>query len=141
MTEQSPNQQPPQQEPPQQEQAPPTIEPPAKPEFGEVPQDAKTMGMLCHLLGILLGFLGPLIIWLIKKDESPFVDDQGKEALNFQITLLFAYIVGSATMCILIGFIIVPLAWILAIIFGIMGAMAANKGEAYRYPFAIRLIK
>src|ERR1700761_2896163 len=53
-------------------------------------KDSVTMGMLCHLLGIPIGFLGPLIIWLVKKDTSPFVDDQGKEALNFQITRLIA---------------------------------------------------
>jgi len=56
----------------------------------EIKQEDKTMAMLCHLLGILTAFLGPLIIWLVKKDQSPFVDDQGKEALNFQITLVIA---------------------------------------------------
>jgi uncharacterized protein len=104
-------------------------------------KDDKTMAMLAHLLSIFLGFLGPLIIWLIKKDQSPFVDDQGKEALNFQLTLLIAYIVGVVTACFIVGWFIFMAAWIAGIIFGIMGAMAANRGEAYRYPFNIRFIK
>src|SRR5689334_1430002 len=62
------------------------------PYVGPTPtQDDKTMAMLSHLLGIVLGFVGPLIIWLIKKDQSPFVDDQGKESLNFQIMLVIGY--------------------------------------------------
>jgi uncharacterized protein len=104
-------------------------------------QDSRTMGMLCHLLGILTWFIGPLIIWLIKKDQSAFVNDQGKEALNFQITLFLAYFIGGLTACVVVGFVIILIAWVCAIIFGIMGAIAANRGEAYRYPFAIRLLK
>src|SRR2546423_4278523 len=71
-------------------------------------EDSKTMAMLAHLLGIL-GFLGPLIIWLIKKDQSPFVNDQGKEALNFHLTLLIGIIVGIATACLGVGFVIIAL--------------------------------
>src|SRR4051794_22840279 len=65
-------------------------------------KDAVTMGMLCHLLGIFTGFLGPLIIWLLKKDEHPFIDDQGKEALNFQIVAMLA------TFACLLGFCLAP---------------------------------
>jgi hypothetical protein len=106
----------------------------------EPTKDDKTMGMLAHLLGIL-GFLGPLIIWLIKKDTSPFVNDQGKEALNFHLTLLIGLIIGLATSCLGIGLVIITAVWILGVIFSIMGAMQANAGVAYRYPFAIRFIK
>jgi uncharacterized Tic20 family protein len=114
----------------------------AMPYAGPAPtQDDKTMAMLAHLLGILTGFVGPLIIWLIKKDQSPFVDDQGKEALNFQLTLLIAWLIAGASTAICIGFLLVPAVLIIAIIFGIMAAMAANKGEAYRYPVNIRFIK
>ncbi len=97
--------------------------------------------MLCHLLGIFTGFLGPLIIWLIKKDQSNFVDDQGKEALNFQLTLLIADVIAWASCFIFLGAFLVPAVMIVRVIFGIMGTMAANKGENYRYPFAIRMIK
>ena len=58
-------------------------------------KDACQQAMLAHLLGALLGFLGPLIIWMTKKDDHPFIDDQGKEALNFHLTLLIAYVVTS----------------------------------------------
>jgi uncharacterized Tic20 family protein len=112
------------------------------PYMGPAPtQDDRTMAMLAHLLSIFAGFLGPLIIWLIKKDQSPFVDDQGKEALNFQLTLLIGYIVGIVTACFIIGYLLILVLWVLAIVFGIMGALAANKGTAYRYPFNIRMVK
>jgi uncharacterized Tic20 family protein len=99
------------------------------------------MAMLAHLLGIFTGFLGPLIIWLIKKDQSAFVNDQGKEALNFQITFIIAYIACALLMFVVIGCFLLPVVIICNIVFCILGAMAANKGTAYRYPFAIRLIK
>ena len=102
--------------------------------------DDRTMGMLCHLLGII-GFIGPLIIWLVKKDTSPFVNDQGKEALNFHLTLLIGILVGIATSCIGIGLFILPAVWICGVVFSILGAMKANQGIAYRYPFNIRFIK
>lgn len=112
------------------------------PYVGPAPtKDDQMMGMLAHLLSIFLGFLGPLIIWLIKKDQSQFVDDQGKEALNFQLVMLIALLVGGATICLGIGLIIMPAVWVCTIIFGIMGALEANKGVAYRYPFNIRFIK
>ena len=103
--------------------------------------DSKTMGMLCHLLSIFTSFIGPLIIWLVKKDTSPFVDDQGKESLNFQLTILIGYLIGGATSCLFIGLLILPAVWILALVFAIIATMKANNGEAYRYPFALRLIK
>lgn len=104
-------------------------------------KDDNNMAMLAHLLGIFTGFIGALVIWLIKKDDSPFVEDQGKEALNFQITVVLVYLIGGVTSCIVVGLIILPAAWIANLVLCIMGAVAASKGQAYRYPFAIRLIK
>lgn len=100
------------------------------------------MAMLAHLLGAVLGFLGPLIIWLMKKDESAFVNDQGKEALNFHLTLLIAYVVTAVAATVTCGILFfLPLApWLFQIIFGIIGAVEANKGNAYRYPATIRMI-
>lgn len=107
--------------------------------------DDRTMGMLAHLLGGLTNFLGPLIIWLIKKDESPFVNDQGKEALNFQITVVAGYIcaaiLGLIPFVNCIAGVLVPVIWIAALVFAVLGCLAANKGEVYRYPIALRLIK
>ena len=106
--------------------------------------DEKVMGMLSHILGAVTSFLGPLIIWLIKKDESPFVDDQGKEALNFQITIVIGYVVaGVLSLVPFVGcltMILIPALGITSLIFGILGGLEANKGVAYRYPFALRLI-
>ena len=108
------------------------------------------MGMLAHLLGIFTGWVGPLIIWLIKKDQSPFVNDQGKEALNWEITVfIVAFAFGVATTIIthLIPFAgcftwVIHLAILVAnAVFLVMGGLAANKGIAYRYPFSLRLIK
>mgnify|MGYP006283271343 CR=1 FL=1 len=109
----------------------------------ESTKDERTMGLLAHLLGIVIGFLGPLIIWLIKKDESAFVDDQGKEALNFQLTVLIAYVVcfGPLNFVFCIGSFLGLAVWVVAIVFAIMGATRANQGELYRYPICLRMIK
>jgi uncharacterized Tic20 family protein len=103
-------------------------------------QDDRNLAMIAHLLGIISSFLGALIIWLIKKDESPFVAQEAKEALNFQITLFIAHVIAGALIFVVIGLLLVPLVWVVNIIFSIMGAMSASKGQGYRYPFAIRLI-
>ena len=107
--------------------------------------DEKTMGMLVHLLGGITYILGPLLIWLIKKDESPFVQDQGKEAINFQITVLIALAVASAAGLIpFVGGCVAPLLWPVVVvgnlILAILGGLEANKGIIYRYPFCLRLI-
>ena len=99
------------------------------------------MGMLCHLLAIVTGFVGPLIIWLIKKDQSPFVDDQGKESLNFQIMLIIGYVIGSISTMVCIGFLLLPAVWVFGIVFSIIAALKAKDGIAYRYPVNLRLIK
>ena len=105
--------------------------------------DEKTMGMLAHILGGVTNFLGPLLIWLIKKDESPFVNDQGKEALNFQITVGIGFVVSFILWIVTGGcasLLLTPALWIGSIIFGVLGGLEANKGIVYRYPFALRLI-
>lgn len=104
-------------------------------------KDARTMAMLAHLLGIVLGFVGPLIIWLVKKDQSAFVEVQSKEALNFQLTLLIGYVISGATWCVFIGMALFPVVWLAGLILCIMAGMEANKGVDYRYPFNIRFIK
>jgi hypothetical protein len=124
--------------------ADPTPTPPAGPVAGAYAgpapdKDAITMGMLCHLLGIFTGFIGPLVIWLIKKESSPFVDDQGKEALNFQIVALIA------TFACFLGFCLAPIliaaVQITRIVFSIIATVKTNQGIAYRYPVTFRLIK
>lgn len=103
--------------------------------------DDKTMALLAHILGIPTWFIGPLVIYLMKKDASPFVADQAKEALNFQITIGILYVVAVLTACIVVGGIIAPAAGILNLVFCILAAIETNKGVAYRYPFVLRLVK
>lgn len=118
----------------------PPVQPAAAP-MGAPSSEERTMALLCHLLGLFTSFVGPLILWLIKKDESKFVDDQGKEALNFQITVLIASAIGGLTTMICIGFLILAAVWIADIVLCILAAVDANKGKAYRYPATIRLVK
>lgn len=108
---------------------------------GEVSRDARMWGMLCHLLAIFTCFIGPLIIWLIKKEEDAFIDDQGKEALNFQITVAIAGFVSFLLSFICIGFFLGAAVGICNLVFCIIASIKANGGERYRYPVALRLIK
>ena len=104
-------------------------------------KDDCNMAMLAHLLGIFTGFLGALVVWLVKKDTSPYIAQESVEALNFQITVMIGYVICSVLSGIVIGLILFPLLYIVNIIFCIIGALAASKGSGYRYPFALRLIK
>ena len=118
----------------------------------DVSQEDKQWATFAHLGGLLGGFvipfagwfLAPLIIWMIKKDTSRFVDDQGKEALNFQITMFIGELLAAAitaATC-FIGFPVLFVPFIVGIIYAIQGTMAANRGEWYRYPtWTLRLIK
>ncbi|HEG44437.1 MAG TPA: DUF4870 domain-containing protein [Phycisphaerales bacterium] len=99
------------------------------------------MAMLCHLLGLLTNFVGPLILWLIKKDDDEFVDRQGKEALNFQITILLASIVGGLLTVVCIGGLLLIAVTVVDLVFSIMACVKSSKGEDYRYPVALRLVK
>jgi uncharacterized protein len=133
-----------------QDQLPPAEEPaatstPTPPSFADTPAgpsaNDKTMGMLAHVLGIFFGFLGPLIIWLTQKDTSPWAGAEAKEALNFQITLVIGYVAAFVLSFVGIGLLLYPVIGILSLIFGIMGAVEANKGNHYKYPVALRLIQ
>lgn len=104
-------------------------------------KDDCNMAMLAHLLGIFTGFVGALVLWLIKKDESPFVAEEAREALNFQITIAIGFIASWILAFVLIGLILMPILIIVNLVFCIVAAVAASKGQHYRYPFAIRLVK
>jgi len=110
-------------------------------ESTEVKKDDMNMAMLAHLLAIFTWFLGPLIIWLIKKEDSPYVDRHGKEALNFQITISLAFIASGFLSLACIGIVLMPVVWVVDIIFCIIAAVKASRGEEYRYPVSIRLVK
>lgn len=103
-------------------------------------QDEKTMAMLAQLLGVLTGFVGPLVMYLIAKDDQPFWKHHAAEALNFQITVAIAYLVSAVLMLVVIGFLTFFVVWIGALVLGIMATLAANRGEWYRYPVSIRMV-
>lgn len=103
------------------------------------PTDEKQSATLAHALGIFT-WIGPLVIYLTQGDRSAFVKHHTSEALNFSITLFLASMVCFVLMFVLIGFILLPLVWLGGLIMHIMGAMAANRGEWYRYPISIRLV-
>lgn len=109
-------------------------------------QDERTWGMLAHISAILgaivaLSFLGPLIVLLVQGNKSPFVRKQAVEALNFQITTYIAAIVSAILIIVIIGFFLLLAVGIAWLVLTIMAGLAANRGEDYRYPFNIRLVK
>jgi uncharacterized Tic20 family protein len=110
-------------------------------------KDARMWGMLAHLsalAGVAIPFgslIGPIVVWQIKKNEFPFADEQGKEAVNFQITAFIALVVSFMLMFVLIGFLLLTIVLIADLVFTIIAAVKANNGEHYRYPVSIRFIK
>jgi uncharacterized Tic20 family protein len=136
-------------EPSTPESAPmPPPSPAAPPPTGSGPTaDERQWALFAHLsalAGFIIPFgnlLGPLVLWQIKKNEMPFVDDQGKEALNFQITVTIAMVVSLILTLVLIGILLMFVVGIGALILTILGAIKANNGEYYRYPMTLRLIK
>ena len=123
----------------------PPIDPPVS--DGLPSNEARQWAMFTHLsalAGFIIPFgnlLGPLIFWQIKKNEWPFADDQGKEALNFQITVTIAMLVSFVLMVVVIGFLLMLVVGIAALVFTILAAIKANEGVHYRYPWTLRLIK
>jgi len=103
-------------------------------------------GMFCHLFALggfiipLGNIIGPLVAWLIKKDEYPFVDDQGKESLNFQISILLYLIISGILALIAIGIFLAVAVGIFNLIMIIIASIKANDGEAFRYPLSIKFI-
>lgn len=110
-------------------------------------KEERTWAMLCHLSALSMfitgiGYiLGPLIIWLIKKDQFPLVDDQGKESLNFQISVTIYAAISAVLVFLLVGGILLPAVIIFDIIEVILASVRANEGDRYRYPLTIRFIR
>jgi uncharacterized protein len=105
------------------------------------PSDEKLWSTLTHIGGIFFSILAPLITFLVFKDRGAFVRHHTAQALNFQITLAIAAIVSSILMLVLIGFVLIFVVLIIGIVFPILAAVASNKGEWYRYPLTIPLVK
>jgi uncharacterized protein len=137
---------------------PPQLDPDSGAALGEEFDDALPPGfpsdeernwaVFCHLGGFvfyLLGFalghiLVPLAIWLLKREASAFIDEHGREALNFQISVTLYAIVVGALCFVLVGFVLIPFLMGFHIVLMIVASVRASQGEPYRYPFTIRLI-
>ena len=127
-----------------------TTEIPPPPAPSPVPtgsSDVRTWCVLCHasaLLGLFFHFLGhligPLIVWLVKRGDSPEIDAHGKESLNFQISMLIYDAIAALLCIILIGIPILIILWVLNTVLVIIASIKASEGKLYRYPFTIRLI-
>jgi uncharacterized Tic20 family protein len=108
--------------------------------------DETMWGMFCHLstfLGFIIPFgniIGPLVIWLLKRDEYAFVDDQGKEALNFQLTITIYFIIAALLVLVIIGIPLLIALVILDMVVTVMGIVRSSEGFPYRYPLSIRFI-
>jgi len=116
----------------------------------EINKDARMWAMFCHLGGlaglipitpVFGSIIAPLIIWQIKKNEFTFVDEHGKEAVNFQISILLYSVICIPFIFICIGTIMLVAVGIFDIVCLLIGAVKANNGEHYRYPICIRFIK
>lgn len=110
-------------------------------------QEARQWAMFCHFaafFGLVFPFgnlLGPLIVWQLKRESDAFIDAQGKEALNFQITVSLAALVCMLLMLVVIGFLLLGLLGLGALVLTVIAGVKANEGQNYRYPFCWRLIK
>jgi len=115
----------------------------------ELSKDTRMWAMFCHLAGlagfavpvILSGIIAPLIVWQIKKDDHPFIDKNGKEALNFQISVGIYALVCIPLCFVCVGMVLLPAVYIFNLVFLLIAGIKANNGESYRYPLCIRFIK
>ncbi len=118
---------------------------------GAPSSDDRNWGVIAHLSALVMvvsvpSFIGPLVVWLIKRDQHPFVAEHGREALNFNLSLLLYAVAGVILGVVTLGvgfLLLIPLAivvLVLWLVFLIQAAMAASRGESYRYPLTVRFI-
>ncbi|WP_322410219.1 DUF4870 domain-containing protein [Microbacterium invictum] len=117
---------------------PPPVPPAATPMS---PSDEKLWATLIHLGGLFFGFLAPLIGYLVLKDRGPFIRAHTATALNFQLTLIIAYFAGIILTFFFIGLLVILAAYVLNIVFCIIAAVKANRGEWYTYPMSIPMVR
>lgn len=99
-----------------------------------ITQDDKTMAMLAYLLGLFTGFAGPLILWLLKKDQSKFVAYHALQALLLHAAVVLGYIISFVLFFLIIGMFTLPVFIVLGLVFSILAGLAANRGEWYDIP-------
>jgi uncharacterized Tic20 family protein len=120
---------------------PPPVNPYATPPQPMSPADEKTWSILVHLGGLFFAWLAPLIGYVALKDRGPFVRAHVVTALNFQLTLLIAHVVGFVTSLFFVGFLVILAAAVLSLVFSIIAAVAASNGQYYRYPLTIDFVR
>ena len=127
---------------------PPPLPAGGPPAAGVSSSNIRTWNILCHasaLLGVFFHFpghlIGPFIVWLAKRDDSPEIDAHGKESLNFQISMLIYNVIAAVFCLVLIGFVFLAALWVLNAVFVIVASIQASDGKFYRYPMTIRFIE
>ncbi|MCU1527182.1 MAG: hypothetical protein JWP75_945 [Frondihabitans sp.] len=105
------------------------------------PEDEKLWSTLIHIGGIPFSFVPAIIGYFVLRDRGPFIKEHTRVALNFQLTMLIGYVGGSILSIIGIGVLIGLATWVVIIIFSIIAAIAANRGQYYRYPLSIEWFK
>ncbi len=106
-----------------------------------VPSDSRGWAVAAQLIPLIgLGFIAPLVIWLMKKDEDPFVEYHARESLNFQITLIIYILASVLLMFVIIGFVLLPIVLIFALVVEIIAGVKAASGEFFRYPLTFRFV-
>ncbi len=110
-------------------------------EFEQLTSEERTMGMLIYLLSFFTTIIGPLIIWLLKKDESEFINYHGKEYFNFFISYTIYGLISGFLAVILIGLVMIPILGLMYLIFTLIALFKAYQGEYYRIPLIFRVIK
>jgi uncharacterized Tic20 family protein len=112
----------------------------------ETGRDARMWAALCHaaaFAGFVMPFgnvAGPLVLWLLKRNDHDFIDDQGKEAVNFQLGLTIYLLISLVLMLVLVGFLLFAAGIVFGVVFAVIAAVRANEGRRYRYPLTIRFI-
>jgi uncharacterized Tic20 family protein len=106
---------------------------------------ASSWAAICHAAGFsycigIPGALTVLILWLLQRDKHPFVDEQGREALNFQITMILLYFAAALLMVVLVGFVLLPVLAVYQVVVQILAILKTANGEPFRYPFTLRLV-
>ena len=125
---------------------------PPQQELSASEKDARQWGMLCHLAALATfvapsfgNIIGPLVVWLWKRNEHPFVDEQGKESVNFQISIsIYTWVSALVLAATCVGLVLIPIVALIPIVglvMAVIAAMKASSGEAYRYPLTIRFLK
>jgi uncharacterized Tic20 family protein len=120
-------------------------EPDGSKQLEEPSTDARNWATLTQLSALVMflgipAVIGPLVVWLIKRDDDPFIDYSGKEALNFNISFLIYGVVAAFLIILLIGLILLPIVFVVWLVLVIVAAVKTSNGEYYRYPLTIRFV-